>query len=265
MPYFETGKPFVRGWFSATKRSFYDCTTPEALDRLVAQHGLTVLYQYMHRYADGAGGLNPAFLAGADRLAADRRILVDTTGRMLARLRDMHAVFVGTTSGRTTAWIFNANGHDVPDVQVRLPAGVTIRGSAPGIAQSDRFVHIARLPAESATRLTLTDRVRFVGPRVHGLDRAGRARVRAGLATVWLNAGHEWSAGGVGPRSCRLVGDRGYESDPPLSVPGQAYRSRLLAGQVGIIARELALRRRPISTERFLGAESKPLEDHANW
>ena len=33
MPYFETAKPYVRGWFSATKRSFHDCTGPAALRR----------------------------------------------------------------------------------------------------------------------------------------------------------------------------------------------------------------------------------------
>jgi hypothetical protein len=34
---------------------------------------------------------------------------------------------------------------------------------------------------------------------------------------------------------------------------------------MGIIARELALRRRALDPEKFLGAETIPLEDHANW
>jgi len=52
MPYYDPGKPFVNGWFTATKRSLADCATQIALERLKKDYGLTMLYQYLHRYAD---------------------------------------------------------------------------------------------------------------------------------------------------------------------------------------------------------------------
>ena len=66
-------------------------------------------------------------------------------------------------------------------------------------------------------------------------------------------------------RAWRLAADAGTGPDPSLSVPGQLARTRLFAGQLGIIARELALRKRSLDPEAFLGADTIPLEDHANW
>jgi hypothetical protein len=69
IPYFDPEKPLVPAWFSATKRSFADCTSPPALDRLKSEHGLCVLYQYLHRYANlERRHAQPAFAADAERL-----------------------------------------------------------------------------------------------------------------------------------------------------------------------------------------------------
>src|SRR5262249_23439651 len=84
MPYFDPEKPRVTGWFAATKRSFADATAPAALERLTREHGLCVLYQYMHRYADREGrGVQPAFRAAAERLIATPGIWIDTTSALM--------------------------------------------------------------------------------------------------------------------------------------------------------------------------------------
>ncbi len=249
MPYFETGKPLVRGWFSATKRSFHDCTTPAALDRLAEQNGLTVLYQYLHRYGRPDGTVDPQFRADAERLAADGRIWTTTAAQALGRLQQMQAIVVAVRGSE--AFLANVGAAAVESVQVALPGGGvrTVPTLEPGA-----LVPLGAMP-------------RFAGPRVVRLDAAGRGRLRLGLATAYVNAGTDvWHRGAeVPPGAARLVGDTGYEADPPLSVPGQAYRTRLLLGQMAIIARELALRQRSLDTEAFLGAETIPLEDHANW
>ncbi len=267
MPYFEPGKPFVRGWFTATKRSFHDCTTPEALDRLAEGHGLTVLYQYLHRYADGAS-IDPTFHADAARLAADGRIVSDTTANVLDRLKLIQGLVVGLPHAGDEAWLFNLNDRDLADAQVLLPTGARCTGSVDVVEQKGDYVRVADIPAGAAVRLAFDGPLRFEGAGVVRLGRDGRLRMRIGLATAYLNAGAEaWQDDGVRvpPRGCVLTPDRGFVDDPPLSVASQYHRLRLFMGQVGIIGRELALRRRALDTEKFLGAESIPLEDHANW
>jgi hypothetical protein len=269
MPYYEPGKPYVRGWFTATKRSFHDCTTHEALDRLAAGHGLTVLYQYLHRYADG-DTVDATFRADAERLAGDGRILVDTTARMMGRLKAMQGVLVGVRAGNrsTEAWLFNLTSTAIDDVQVLLPDGVSCSASEDIAQQRGAYLRVPRLPAGAALRLPFDQPVRFEGPGATTLDRAGHARAAVGLATAYLNSGEApWRAGllVVPAGACRLMPDTGWEDDPPLSVASQAHRVRLFLGQMTIVARELALRRRALDPEKFLGAATIPLEDHANW
>ena len=52
MPYFHSHKPYVNAWFSATKRRLADCACQRSLDSLKSNNGLTVLYQYLHRYVN---------------------------------------------------------------------------------------------------------------------------------------------------------------------------------------------------------------------
>lgn len=264
MPYFETAKPYVRGWFSATKRSFHDCTTAEALRRLVDENGLTVLYQYLHRYARPDGTVDPVFLADAARLAGESRIWSATAGAAMARLRQMQGVVIATR-GRE-AWIANAGAGAVHDVQLLVPDGVD--ASAAGAERHGEVLRLPSLAAGAVLPLGLPAPAHFAGARALRLDAAGRGRRRLGLATAYVNAGDTpWEVAGttVPAGAARLVGDAGYAVDPPLSVPGQAYRTRLFAGQMAIITRELALRRRSMDPEAFLGAETIPLEDHGNW
>ena len=68
MPYFDPRKPCVNGWFAATKRRIIDCATEQARAMLKRNYGLTVLYQYLFRYADpDTLELDPRFTKAIDR------------------------------------------------------------------------------------------------------------------------------------------------------------------------------------------------------
>ena len=140
MPYFEREKPYVRGWFGATKRSFRDATSTESLDRLEREFGVCVLYQYLCRYADRATGrVGPAFAEGAQRLAARPALWTDTASRLLDRLRLIQGVFLASR-GREL-WVVNSNDEDAGAQMKRRPRWDLVRG---GGGTSGGMVRIER-------------------------------------------------------------------------------------------------------------------------
>lgn len=263
MPYVEPGKPWVKGWFAATKRSFHDCTGQEALDRLAQHHGLTILYQYLHRYAVG-GKPDPIFRTDAVRLAGDDRILVAPVAKVLGRLQQLQRVFFGYR--RAEVWAFNVGDAALKDLQLRLPDGV--RCTTPGTTQSGRYLRLNDLPANSVLHRTFDRPFPYSGPRTTKLDQTGRGRLRIGSATIFLNSSPDtWSTavGEIQPESALVMPDDGWTPEEALAVAPHTELSRLFFQQMSIIARELVTRKRSLSAERFLGAKTIPLEDHANW
>jgi len=124
MPYFEEHKPFASGWFSATKRSFGDCTTDQALSKLTNENGLTMLYQYLHRYADLQNyTVQPKFKAAAERLRAFSGIWISTVSSMMDRLRLVQGIFIAYRQNR--GWIVNTNAREAQDLQIVLPPGIS--------------------------------------------------------------------------------------------------------------------------------------------
>jgi hypothetical protein len=101
------------------------------------------------------------------------------------------------------------------------------------------------------------------------LDAAGHARVERVNGDLLLNAGPtswETSRGqALAPGECRFVAAQGMGGPRPLSTAPRAELYRLLAGQLSIIAREVAFKGRNLDSRRFLGAEEIALEDHSNW
>ena len=252
MPYFDPEKPLVRGWFAATKRSFHDCTSDEALDRLEREHGLCLLYQYMHRYADAeTGKLDERFRGDAERLMSRRAIWVDTTTRLMDRLRSIQGVFVATR-GREV-WIANANAEAVQGLQVRN--GGTI-------------LDLGRLEAGGMRQIVAAGPTRGHA-RVIALDTAGRGSVEFGFGRIYVNtADQPWTLPSgltIPPRQCAARFDAGYERLKPMRRASASELYALLAGQFGIIGDEVLRKGRNLSSERFLGAKKIALEDHSNW
>jgi hypothetical protein len=267
MPYHDPEKPFVRSWFSATKRSFRDCTSPEALAGLVAERGLCVLYHYLHRYEEGAGTVKASFRQGAERLAAAREIWTDTTSAIMRRRRAMAGVFVGVRGD--AAWLANAGEVDATDVQVALPSAAALAEPAEGVTLESGVARIRRVPAGAMVRLPTREPLAFPGAQVVRLDGEGRGERPFGFGRVALNAGVEpWARGGdepISPGGCRAEFGAGFETLKPFSRPGRVELHRLLAGQLGIIAHEVLFKRRSLDSRRFLGAQEILLEDQDSW
>jgi len=257
MPYFDPARPMVRSWFGATKRSFHDCTTPEALEKLRRKHGLTVLYQYMHRYADPTtGAILGTFREDAERLAAATDIWKGTTGEVMERLRSMHGVFVAYRE--RNAWIVNASGATIDRLQLELPTGTKALDCPVGHdIESNRLVLRSVAPGE-IVRITFDASVSFAGKRCARLPASGRIRFEFGGGRV--HASLTESA-----PTFRTEYDDDMTGEGVLSRAGTMESLRLFAGQFYIIAREIMLKGRSMNAERYLGAREIPLEDHANW
>lgn len=270
MPYFDPEKPFVRGWFAATKRSFHDCTSEAALVDLEREHGLCVLYQYMHRYADPLSGrLDETFRADAERLMSRAGVLVDTTTALMERLRLVQGVFLATR-GREL-WVGNANTEDITELQVRVPGTSVLPGDpAAAIAGTDvdAIVRIERLQACGLLRLECAAPI-SAGPRAIALDGQGHGSLAFGFGSVFVNAAEstwEPSPGlAIASRSCRVKFQESVAALRPMRRAPPAELYGLLTGQLGIIAREVIWKGRSLSSERFLGAKRIALEDHSNW
>lgn len=263
MPYYDPTKPMVRGWFSATKRSFHDCTTPEALAKLRTENGLTVLYQYMHRYADPAtGAILGTFREDAERLAEAADIWKGTTGDIMDRLRRLHGVFIAYRDCST--WIINGSSAAVEDLQIVLPAGRTVTHcSTDHRLESNRLVLRTVAPGQ-VVYLRFDAPVSFTGKRCAQAPASGRVRFDAGGGTIAATL-VEPTPSSESPGTFRIEYHDGFMGEEAFSLAGGGEILRLFAGQFYIIAREIVVKGRSLKAESYLGAKEIPLEDHANW
>jgi hypothetical protein len=257
MPYFEREKPYVRGWFSAAKRSFRHVTEDAVLDRLEREWGLCVLYQYMHRWADPvAGAARAELVAGARRLAAHPAIWCDTATRLLDRLRLVQGVFLGA-HGRTL-WIVNTNEEPVERLQIETGAR-PVRPVA-GVSAAGDVLVVERLEAGATLRLECDRAVEARGRTAVALDAGGRGQASFGHGVVRF--GDDASAPA---RSFTLRFEPGLEATAPRSRAGDQELTRLFLAQAAIVSRELLLRKRAVDHNRWLGADTIVLEDHDTW
>jgi hypothetical protein len=252
MPYYDPRKPLVRSWFSATKRALRDCATPRALEALRRGNGLTVLYQYMHRYADARTlRLSDDLTDAVQRILAAGDVLVAPVSTIMRRLRLLQGVFLCTDG--TGHWAVNITEEDAPALQLAGAGAERLR--------------LPDIPAGAVVRLDLPRGTKLQGRRVVRLDRRGAAshRIPAGLLRV--NCGDAAAAAGnaglLPPMSWRFV-PQWSVAHRPLSVLSRCEEYRLVAGQARIILREMLLRGRSLSTHEYLKGEN-PLERHENW
>lgn len=261
MPYYDPSRPYVKYWFSATKRALKDCATPEALRSLRENHGLTVLYQYLHRYAyPETLELNPDFAASVERILQSGDILVAPVGRMMDRLRLMQGVFLLTHGERN--WLLNIKDEDVTHVQLAT------------LAASSSTLVLESVPAGHMIEIELPRDWRPTGRNVIELqsDLTAVHRSKAGTLTVNCSDTERRAAdrsigsqaGTLQPMSWHYTSHTGA-AHRPLSVLSRKEEFSMLAAQSWIILREILLRRRHMNPEKHLGEEEIALENHDNW
>ncbi len=255
MPYHDPAKPFVRYWFSATKRSLRDCATVEAIERLKRENGLTVLYQYMHRYADPITyALDPGMVDAVNRITDCRDIYIAPAGTMMARLESIQRVFICMRKDKY--WILNLNDQDV--------AGIQLAGNP---RTGERLV-LPTIPAQGLIGLDLPKGINIVGKTVIALDSDYTAVYRMKSGKLFVNCSHEEKRikGTKNVKSLswtlEMKGQAGYER---LSALPWYEESRLLFGQSAIILREVLFKGRSIQADTYLDSDNIVLEDHSNW
>ena len=264
MPYFEREKPYVRGWFSATKRSFRFVTQDDVLGDLERSWGLCMLYQYMHRWTDSGGGAHPDLVAGARRLAAHPAIWCDTATRLLDRLRLVQGVFLGSRAN--VLWLFNTNAEPAERLQVQTQARLS--RPVPGVTAAGDVLSVASLPPGGQLRLELDQPVEARGRTALKVDAGGRGGASFGHGVAWFTAGDEpWNTGSlrVPAHGHALRFAPGLEDAAPRSRAGDAELSRLFVTQAAIVGREMLFRGRSLDSNRWLGADTISLEDHGSW
>ena len=266
MPYFEREKPFVPGWFSATKRSFREATTVEALDEIERDWGACVLYQYMSRWADKpAGRVLHAFAAGAERLAARERVWTDTVTRLLDRLRLTQGVFLASRGNELV--VVNTNEEPLEGVQIEVNAALA--GLSEGILAVDGIVVIRRLAPGEVRRLSFAEPVSAVGRTAFALGGDGTGHADFGHGRFLLNMGkRSWEAEpgvSVASGSFTLRFAPGLEDLRPRSRASNMELTRLFLEQSAIIVREILLKGRPLATNRLLSGKTVKLADQDTW
>jgi hypothetical protein len=117
MPYHIMDRPFVNFWFSATKRRLDDCTEDEALDALIRERGTTLLYHYVHRYAD-SGHPHRRFCESIDRIAARKEIWTEPVSVILGRLKAMQNL--RWIQCENDLWLANTSRQDISAVQIEF-------------------------------------------------------------------------------------------------------------------------------------------------
>jgi hypothetical protein len=268
MPYHDTNKPLVNGWFSATKRSLADCASQSALDRLKREHGLTILYQYLHRYADASTlRLDETLVRSVEAISSDSQILVATVSAMMKRLRLIQGTFVAYEE--SSFWLINVNDEPVNDLQIVLDYPVAVEES--GNARSlGRMIHVKSLAPRSLFRVRTSEKISFKHKRARPIPRDRHVLWNLSSATLCANLGDtEWLAPDgtvLLPCSFTLECSRTKNGIPLLSELSTWEETLLACGQFFIIVREVIFKGRSLRTDRYLDSSRRiPLEDHGNW
>ena len=269
MPYFDRRKPYVNGWFSATKRRLADCADPRVLDRLKRDYGLTVLYQYLHRYArPDTWELDPRFQQSISNITADPEILVDTASCLMKRLRLIQGLFV--VYGRRAFWLVNTNQEDVPQVQMALARRPSRVSSDGGTTIHDDRLVFPVVPASALVSVTTSEPWRFPGRRCKRLNRPRRVTFQTPSGPLFVNLSEApWRTGRsltVAAHSLFYQSQESPSGRVPRSVLTAREEIRLTFDQVWILAREILFKGRSLDLNAFLDDTKEiKLEDHDNW
>lgn len=269
MPYFDPNKPLVNGWFSATKRSLADCATVEALENLKKEHGLTILYQYLHRYAQqNTGQVSDQFAESIERISSDPNILVDTVSSIMKRLRQIQSVFI--VFQENSFWILNTSDEDINNLQIVTDYPITIEKQDDNVNSFERSIVIKTLTKKSIMLIRVSDQIVFLNKNALSMNKNRRLICTLPLGKLFINlSGETWlikENESINPGSFHLEIKYSGTGIPLLSTLSYKEELTLLTDQFSIFAREVLLRKRSLDIDKYLDSTKEiPMENHDNW
>ncbi len=268
MPYFETAKPYVRGWFTITDRRLEECTSPEALAMLSHENGLCLTRQHLSRFAEpGPRGVTVEFEQAMRRLRGAPDVWSATAGAVLERLSLLQGVVLAYRD--SNLWIVNLN--DAPVDGLQLVMGERPRpqpqSRSVGLAYHDGVTVIDRLPPRSIVYLDCSAPLFIADRNAVELDAALHGEWRFGHGTCRLNFGHSpWHVAGrtVAAAAFELEFTGGAGDVHAMSRASDAELTRLFFGHAALVVRRIAREgesldlHRGAKRSRFELAESRP-------
>jgi hypothetical protein len=271
MPYYDLKKPYVNSWFSATKRSLADCASNNAIYRLKHNNGLTVLYQYLHRYADPYTNIiQDGFQKSIMKLCNDSGIYNNTVSNILNRLRQLQEIFI--LHDTFQFYIINIGKHYIKNFQIvlNLHKGVLYKKRNDGIKQIKNRLIIKKILPESITCYKLKQPISFKNNNRCFSARKSRMVLKQPFGRLYINlTKFNWNVIDkvLLPFSFQVENTNKTLSGIPIrSILSPKEEYRLLIDQFGLILREILFKRRNLNINKYLDS-SKPiiLENHDNW
>jgi len=271
MPYHDPKKPLVNSWFSATKRKLADCASPHAIYRLKQNNGLTILYQYLHRYADpSTHEVQDSFRTSIIRLRNDPGMYIDTVSNILNRLRQLQDIFIFYRNYQF--YVINIGTQWIKNLQILLSSQKTILDPKENThaKQIKNRLFIQEILPESMTYFQLMQPITFRRNRRCFPFRKRRLALKQPFGRLYINLTKSRCSLDdriLPPFSFQVAETKKTLSGMPIrSVLSSKEEYRLLIDQFWLILREILLLKRHINIDKYLDI-SKPiaLEDHENW
>jgi len=236
---------------------------------LKREHGLTILYQYLHRYADAESQrLNDKFVQSVERISSDSGIIVQTVTSVMKRLRQIQGVFVVYQEDHF--WIVNVNDEDIADLQIvaNQPIGIELHDG--NVLSSGCTLVVKTLPGNSVLSFRTSDHIFCSNKNSFAAEKDRHVSCDLPFGKLLINLDvDKWQIPGgdsIPPGSFLLTTRRGGTGIPILSSLPYREELALILDQSALIGREVILRRRSLSIEKYLDSSRQiPLENHENW
>ena len=278
MPYHDFHMPYVNYWFSATKGYLPRVCAPGRIDSLCKQRGAGIIYQYLHKYVDANGSIDPRVQESLERMAGDRRIFISPVSLLLDRLRQARMVFLLSYDGKT--FLINASNQPYNSVQLLFERNETFQPMEQGIFEIDPQRAILKsIGALSVFQIQAKNALKTI-PLKNVTMHSDIAEIRFPLGAIMANcSSHPITVTDRFPRLSRTYprlrqlgpfevkvfyfNDEAQRLEilTPLST---AERYRLFYGQFKILLREHLFLARKISVSEYVKNTGK-VENQANW
>jgi hypothetical protein len=269
MPYYDPRKPLVNGWFSATKRPLVDCADEDEIEQLKKENGLTVLYQYLHRYANPETNiLNERFVRSIDRISGDSKILVRTVSSMMKRLRQIQGVFVVFQD--KSFWLINVNDAAIDNLQIVSERPIVADVQDNSIISDGCLLVIKNLPGKSVKHIRVSNHIAFSHKNSLCMNQNRQIFFALPFGELLINLSENESRtreNKVIPAGSFLLKTlHSGTGIPLLSTLPRKEELRLLFNQIGLIAREVILKGRSLNVEKYLDISREiSMENYDNW